>query len=129
MLKLVNKKATVHRLLLTSHAYKIASKVHVSANGERTTGTEETKKLGYVSFTENRESNFYARELKTIHLVAENCVGLKLEFDQAYVNEKNEHKQIGIAKIQIIGMTSSKKWPTPTTVFLQRPREHRRRKL
>ena len=110
ILKLVNKKATVHRLLLTSHAYKIASKVHVSAvTVNEKTGTEETKKLGYVSFTENRESNFYARELKTIHLVAENCVGLKLEFDEAYVNEKNEHKQIGIAKIQIIGMTLEQK--------------------
>ena len=65
-----------------------------------------------MSFTENRESNFYARELKTIHLVAENCVGLKLEFDEAYVNEKNEHKQIGIAKIQIIGMTLEQKMPT-----------------
>ena len=60
-----------------------------------------------MSFSENRESNFHARELKTIHLVAENCTELKLELDQAYKNEKNA-RQIGIAKIQIIGMTRTK---------------------
>jgi len=110
VLKLLEPKSTVHQLLLTSHAYKIASKVHISATTvSADAGKEETKKLGYVSFSENRESNFHARELKTIHLVAENCTGLKLEFDQAYKNEKNVHGQIGIAKIQIIGMTPAQK--------------------
>ena len=110
VLKLLEPKSTVHQLLLTSHAYKIASKVHVSATTvSADAGKEETKKLGYVSFSENRESNFHARELKTIHLVAENCTELKLEFDQAYKNEKNVHGQIGIAKIQIIGMTPAQK--------------------
>jgi len=114
-LELMDRQSTVHQLLLTSHAYKIASRVHVSARTVcEESGKEETRKLGYVSFTENRESNFHARELKTIHLVAENCVGLKLEFDEAYENEKNEHKQIGIAKIQIIGTTLEQKMVNAT---------------
>jgi len=101
---LKDERACVNQLVLTAHAYKIARKVHVSAVCAAKDGSRrERRKLGWVSFTDNRESGFNAREMKTIHLYAEDCCELMLEFDEPYANERNKEKQVGIAKVQIIG--------------------------
>ncbi|KAJ3116190.1 hypothetical protein HDU96_010216 [Phlyctochytrium bullatum] len=69
--------------------------------GEGTKKVEFTR-LGYVSLSDNAQSQYRARELKSIHIDAEGDY-IKINCGKNFINTLNLYNQIGIVAINILG--------------------------
>ncbi|CAI5731822.1 unnamed protein product [Hyaloperonospora brassicae] len=58
--------------------------------------------LGFFRLKSNVQSQYRARELKTVHVHAEATL-LKLRIHNCYANEHNRHNQVGIMAIRLCG--------------------------
>ena len=56
----------------------------------------------YVSLSDNVESAYKARELKSVHLDAEACF-IKLSLHKCYVNALNLYNQVGLVAVNVLG--------------------------
>ncbi|KAK6175360.1 hypothetical protein SNE40_013841 [Patella caerulea] len=59
-------------------------------------------RVGYVSFSDNENSGYKARELKSIHVDAHG-VFLKLVLHKNHINKHNLYNQVGLIAINVIG--------------------------
>eukprot|EP01060_Flectonema_neradi_P014389 TRINITY_DN2108_c0_g1_i2.p1 TRINITY_DN2108_c0_g1~~TRINITY_DN2108_c0_g1_i2.p1 ORF type:complete len:861 (+),score=179.37 TRINITY_DN2108_c0_g1_i2:250-2832(+) len=117
----------IEQIQFLSHASKIASKIEVfvseptqqsSHNRSYYQLDEATwKRLGYLSLSPNEESDYMARELKTVHV---NCdaLYLRLLLHKCHINAYNYYNQVGLVAINILGSMGPtyKQSPTPYTL-------------
>ena len=117
----------VEQIQFLSHASKIASKVEVfvseptmdSSQRREYYGLEEAiwKRLGYLSLSPNEESDYMARELKTVHV---NCdaLYLRLLLHKCHINAYNYYNQVGLVALNVIGSMGPtyRQSPTPYTL-------------
>ncbi|RHY29613.1 hypothetical protein DYB32_005998 [Aphanomyces invadans] len=59
-------------------------------------------RLGFLSLKSNKESQYTARELKTVHIDSTTRF-VKFKLHQCYINEKNLYSQVGIVAINLNG--------------------------
>jgi centrosomal protein CEP104 len=59
-------------------------------------------RLGYLTLKSNVESNYLARELKTVHIDQE-AYFIKLLLHSCYINERNIYSQVGIMAVNLCG--------------------------
>ena len=90
-----------------SHQYLIATKVdiHVLCPQAETAGEDGWTKLGHFVFESNQESDFAARELKTVKIDRMMTTQVKLSFWRGHVNKHNIYNQVGVVSVNLIG------WP------------------
>ncbi|XP_020607283.1 centrosomal protein of 104 kDa-like [Orbicella faveolata] len=97
----------VRKLQLLSHQFMISSKVEVliskvPAGQPPSLLTTKFKRLGYVGLSDNENTDFKARELKSIHLDAEGHF-VKLILHKNHVNKYNIYNQVGLVAVNVIG--------------------------
>lgn len=97
----------VRKLQLLSHQFMISSKVEVliskvPAGQPPSLLTSKFKRLGYVGLSDNENTDFKARELKSIHLDAEGHF-VKLILHKNHVNKYNIYNQVGLVAVNVIG--------------------------
>mmetsp|Transcript_9300 Transcript_9300/g.17806 ORF Transcript_9300/g.17806 Transcript_9300/m.17806 type:complete len:244 (+) Transcript_9300:1316-2047(+) len=104
---------TVQTLEILSHQSKISPKIELFICFPPTTGLKY-RRLGYVAFSSNDDSQHRARELKTVHL-NQSCTKLKLLLHEGYTNHLNPHKQVGLIAINPIGVPYTVPKPEPVS--------------
>lgn len=60
------------------------------------------KTASFLTLKSNAESNFMARELKTVH-IANDATFVKLVLHQCYMNERNLYSQVGVMAVNLCG--------------------------
>ena len=94
--------AHVEKLQLLSHQSKIATQIEIIlGSGEDFTNAVYTR-LGALSLNDNIQSNWRARELKSVY-INKDCQFMKLRLHKCYVNKYNLYNQVGLIAINIIG--------------------------
>eukprot|EP00754_Rhynchopus_humris_P008902 Rhum_TRINITY_DN13870_c0_g1::Rhum_TRINITY_DN13870_c0_g1_i5::g.65230::m.65230/K16458/CEP104; centrosomal protein CEP104 len=117
----------VEQIQFLSDACKVATRIEVFI-GEPTRqssgqlryyepDTAAWKRLGYLSLSSNENSDYIARELKTVHV---NCTALylRLLFHQCHINAYNYYNQVGLVALNVIGKTGEPYHQTPTAYQL-----------
>jgi len=86
------------QIQVLSHQSNIATKIelYLSEDGR------QYARLGFLSLKSNKESNYTARELKTVH-IDNRALFVKMKLHQCYINEKNLYSQVGIVAINLMG--------------------------
>jgi centrosomal protein CEP104 len=96
-------KSHLQSLQYLSHQCKISSKVevHIALAGE-TSQNPVFKKLGYFTLSNNENSNFQSRELKTVYV---DCPAqfVKFVFLAPYANSLNFFNQVGVIALSFFG--------------------------
>ncbi|OQR82026.1 hypothetical protein THRCLA_11199 [Thraustotheca clavata] len=90
--------ARVTQIQVLSHQCYIATKIELYLSLDGIT----YQRLGFLSLKSNKESQYTARELKTVHIDAVTRY-IKFKMHQCYINEKNLYSQVGIVAINING--------------------------
>ncbi|OQR81004.1 hypothetical protein ACHHYP_16869 [Achlya hypogyna] len=90
--------ARVTQIQVLSHQCYIATKIELYLS----TDGETFSRLGFMNLKSNKESQYTARELKTVHIDAVTHF-IKFKLHQCYVNEKNLYSQVGIVAINVNG--------------------------
>ncbi|KAH9126690.1 hypothetical protein LEN26_000583 [Aphanomyces euteiches] len=88
----------ITQIQVLSHQSHIATKIELFLSQDLTSFT----RLGYLGLKSNKESQYTARELKTVHIDAV-ARYVKFRLHQCYVNEKNLYSQVGIVAINVNG--------------------------
>ncbi|DAZ92690.1 TPA: hypothetical protein N0F65_010109 [Lagenidium giganteum] len=102
ILKLMDGLCRVTQVQILSHQSHIASKIELFLGKGSSLQDAAFQRLGYLTLKSNVESNYMARELKTVHIDNE-AVFIKLVLHQCYVNERNLYCQVGIMAINLCG--------------------------
>lgn len=87
---------------LLSHQTHIATKIELFLSRSASLPDASYQRLGYLTLKSNVESNYMARELKTVHIDNE-AVLVKLVLHQCFINERNLYSQVGIMAINLCG--------------------------
>jgi centrosomal protein CEP104 len=106
----------IQKLQLLAHHFKIPTKIELYCGKTRArldSGLENGDKsldvqwfnLGHVGFSDNYESGYKARELKSINIDAQGEF-LKIVVYKCYVNTLNLYNQVGIVALNVLGMAS-----------------------
>ncbi|KAI9918926.1 hypothetical protein PsorP6_012051 [Peronosclerospora sorghi] len=104
VLQLQDGRCRVHQVQLLSHQTHIATKIDVFLSLNLSFHGDATRfsRLGFFTLKANTESNYSARELKTVH-INQDAVLLKLRIHSCHVNEHNVYNQVGIMAITLCG--------------------------
>eukprot|EP01062_Namystynia_karyoxenos_P024292 TRINITY_DN1944_c2_g7_i1.p1 TRINITY_DN1944_c2_g7~~TRINITY_DN1944_c2_g7_i1.p1 ORF type:complete len:965 (+),score=328.19 TRINITY_DN1944_c2_g7_i1:151-3045(+) len=104
--------AHVQQMQFLSHESKIATKIEVfvcepSAESRRTRQfppyeNAQWRRLGYLSLSPNEQSEYLARELKTVH-VSCHAVYVRLLVHKCHVNSFNFFNQVGLVAVNVVG--------------------------
>ncbi|ETW01476.1 hypothetical protein H310_06987 [Aphanomyces invadans] len=86
------------QIQVLSHQSYIATKIELYLSMDNITYT----RLGFLSLKSNKESQYTARELKTVHIDSTTRF-VKFKLHQCYINEKNLYSQVGIVAINLNG--------------------------
>eukprot|EP00050_Salpingoeca_kvevrii_P002330 m.190977 g.190977 ORF g.190977 m.190977 type:complete len:1120 (-) comp10589_c1_seq3:1602-4961(-) len=96
----------VRKIQLLAHQYKISTKVEIfvgmAADVEQPCFSDcEFERLGHVSFSDNKASEYKSRELKSVHV---DVIGqfVKFVLRKNHVNHLNLYNQVGMVAINII---------------------------
>ncbi|RLN86256.1 hypothetical protein BBJ28_00023225, partial [Nothophytophthora sp. Chile5] len=89
----------VTQVQLLSHQTHIATKMELFV---ASTASENFQRLGFLTLKANEESNYLARELKTVHIDQEALL-IKLKLHECHVNQHNLYGQVGIMAINLCG--------------------------
>jgi len=103
----LEKRSRLKKVQVLSHQYLIASRVEffvgdippdlpVNLQNARYT------RLGYVALSDNEQTDYKARELKSVHVDAVG-IYLKLVIHKNHVNKYNLYNQVGVIAINVIG--------------------------
>ncbi|KDO27607.1 hypothetical protein SPRG_06875 [Saprolegnia parasitica CBS 223.65] len=90
--------ARITQIQVLSHQCYIATKIELYLS----TDGAAFSRLGFLSLKSNKESQYTARELKTVHIDAFTRY-IKLKLHQCYINEKNLYSQVGLVAINVNG--------------------------
>merc|ERR1712166_243068 len=87
------------RIEVLSHHFLIPSRIEffISADGDK------FKRLGYVKMSDNNDTEYRARELKSVHLNASGKI-LKILVHEPHTNKHNKHQQVGLVAIGLYGI-------------------------
>ena len=122
------KPTVISQLQVMSHEACIPQRVEVLVGNQESAEPhfEDFHTLGYFHFTDNKESELKAREVKTISFNVR-CNLVMLKFYSCHMNSRNLFNQIGIARITVLG-----DWVQETLTnygYTDRPRSHRNNSL
>lgn len=97
------RKTQLHSFQYLSHQCKIASKVelYIALNGQNT-NEPVFKKLGYFTLSNNENSKYQSRELKTVYIEAP-VQFVKFVFQHPYANNLNFFNQVGVIALSFFG--------------------------
>lgn len=90
------------QLQILSHQSKIASKIDLFVGQGNDYHSASFKRLGYLSLDNNEQSNYQARELKTIH-INRSASFLRLLIHKCHINKLNLFNQVGLIAINLVG--------------------------
>ena len=90
----------VKQLQFLSHQYKISSKIEILIFNPK--GSKKYKKIGFLSLDSNEQSNFQARELKSVYIDYE-CLKIKLLLHRCHINQLNQSVQVGLIAFNVLG--------------------------
>ncbi|XP_062506109.1 centrosomal protein of 104 kDa-like isoform X2 [Corticium candelabrum] len=97
----------LRKLQILSHQYMIASKIelHIGICPPGSSCSYHNcrfQRLGYISLSDNKATQFQARELKSIHIDA---IGQFIKFVSLknYINKRNIFNQVGLVAVNVIG--------------------------
>ena len=122
VLRLGDGPCSIHTIELLAHEYLIPQKIEiiVASNNADNDGERllvdparsfdectNITKLGYVAFSQNAESNYSARELKTVSLGGQKAYFVKLRLHSSHPNELNVHNQVALVGLELIGHSAS----------------------
>lgn len=93
---------TVQQLQILSHQSKITPKIEIFVCFPPSDGLK-FRRLGFIAFSDNEESKFQARELKTVHL-NQPLTSMKLLLHEGYLNAQNPYRQVALIAINPIGV-------------------------
>lgn len=104
---LMKESVRIRKLQILSHQFMISSKVEVliskvPSGQSPSLLTSKFQRLGYVGLSNNENTDFKARELKSIHLDAEGHF-VKLVLHKNHVNKYNIYNQVGLVAVNVIG--------------------------
>lgn len=127
-----NEQVELSKIQFLSHQSKIASKVEIvvaddldennfpfsssSSNAEQQRSItfdqcRSIRRLGYVSLNSNEQSQYQARELKSINISSQRALFVKFILHDCWKNELNPYNQVGIISIQLLGSLLTQKAP------------------
>lgn len=98
----------IQQLQFLSHQFKISSKIELYINMPEDPDNLppmeyfKWKRLGYLSLDSNEESNFQARELKSVYIDAQ-ALFLKIVLNNCHSNAHNIYNQVGLIAINALG--------------------------
>ncbi|KAJ0064723.1 hypothetical protein NL108_012655, partial [Boleophthalmus pectinirostris] len=97
----LEERSRVRKLQLLAHQYMIPSRVDFHI-GDSLPTSSPLRKLGYVSLSDNQQTGFKARELKSVHVDA---IGthLRITLHQNHVNPHNRYNQVALVAINVLG--------------------------
>lgn len=90
----------VKQISILSHQSKIATKIVIHS---RLDSEKEWTRLGYLSLESNVNSNYQARELKTVNVHDKASLYLRFSFEANYVNNHNIFNQVGVISLCVFG--------------------------
>ncbi|TMW68162.1 hypothetical protein Poli38472_007834 [Pythium oligandrum] len=102
VLKLQDGRSRVTQVQLLSHQTHIATKIELFLSSSNSLQDATFQRLGYLTLKSNVESNYMARELKTVHINNE-ATFVKLLLHQCYINERNIYSQVGVMAVNLCG--------------------------
>jgi len=95
----------IRKLQLLSHQHMIASKVELyvgrQVGGASSLDHAEFLRLGYISLSDNEQTGFRSRELKSVNLDASGQL-VKLVLHRNHINTPNLYNQVGLVALNII---------------------------
>ncbi|CAL8106994.1 unnamed protein product [Calicophoron daubneyi] len=105
-------RARMCKIQVLSHQYLIASKIEFyigEAPEDDVNHFENAKytKLGYVVLSDNLNTDFRVRELKSVHVDASGSF-VRLLLHKSYANRLNNYDQVGIIAINLLGIFTDK---------------------
>ncbi|RHY18501.1 hypothetical protein DYB25_006292 [Aphanomyces astaci] len=98
------------QIQVLSHQSHIATKVELYLSLDNAT----YNRLGFLSLKSNKESQYTARELKTVHINS-TARFVKFKLHQCYINDKNVYSQVGIVAINLNGEAEEETGPSSST--------------
>jgi len=98
----LSRPSRLSQVQLLSHQSKIATKIELYVGEGGSYSTANWKRLGYLSLADNSQSDYQARELKSVYI---DCTGafLKLLVHKCYLNTHNIYNQVGIVAVNLLG--------------------------
>ena len=109
---------SIHTIELLAHEFLIPQKVEIIIASNDSDDDEierrldharsfddctNVQRLGYVAFSKNAESNYSARELKTVSLGGQKANFVKLRLHSPHPNGLNVHNQVALVGLELIG--------------------------
>eukprot|EP00359_Climacostomum_virens_P001925 CAMPEP_0204900574 /NCGR_PEP_ID=MMETSP1397-20131031/2553_1 /ASSEMBLY_ACC=CAM_ASM_000891 /TAXON_ID=49980 /ORGANISM="Climacostomum Climacostomum virens, Strain Stock W-24" /LENGTH=780 /DNA_ID=CAMNT_0052068743 /DNA_START=85 /DNA_END=2424 /DNA_ORIENTATION=+ len=100
--------ARVKQLQFLSHQFKVSSKIELYTYYPETPGSVppldsiKFKRLGYLSLDSNEQSNYQARELKSVYIDVVTLY-LKLVLNKCHINKFNLFNQVGLIAVNALG--------------------------
>ncbi|XP_077400898.1 centrosomal protein of 104 kDa isoform X2 [Vanacampus margaritifer] len=100
-------RSRVKKLQLLAHHYLIPAKVEfhigdIPPDPSTSMVIGQLQKLGYVSLSDNENTGFRARELKSVHLDAVGTY-LRITFHRNHANRHNHYNQVALVAINVLG--------------------------
>lgn len=90
----------IKQISVLSHQSKISTKLVIHSKLEQ---NKEWSRLGYLSLESNVNSNYLARELKTVNIHDKPSLFLRFSFESNYVNNHNIFNQVGVISLCVFG--------------------------
>jgi centrosomal protein CEP104 len=100
--------ARIKQLQFLSHQFKVSSKIELYSYCPESPGTVPAldsikfKRLGYLSLDSNEQSNYQARELKSVYIDVTSLY-LKLVLNKCHINKFNLFNQVGLIAVNCLG--------------------------
>ncbi|KAJ0036134.1 hypothetical protein NQD34_004811 [Periophthalmus magnuspinnatus] len=97
----LEERSRVRKLQLLAHQYMIPSRVDFHI-GDSLPTSSPLHKLGYVSLSDNQQTAFKARELKSVHV---DSIGthLRITLHENHANPHNRYNQVALVAINVLG--------------------------
>uniref|UniRef100_A0A8C6UAT5 Centrosomal protein of 104 kDa n=1 Tax=Neogobius melanostomus TaxID=47308 RepID=A0A8C6UAT5_9GOBI len=97
----LEERSRVRKLQLLAHQFMIPSRVELHI-GEGPSDNSPMRRLGYVSLSDNEQTSFKARELKSVHVDAIGTY-LRITLHQNHGNRYNRFNQVALVAINVLG--------------------------
>ncbi|TYZ60871.1 hypothetical protein PybrP1_001443 [[Pythium] brassicae (nom. inval.)] len=102
VLQLLDGACRLTQVQLLSHQTHIATKIELFLSTSPSLHAAAFQRLGFLTLKSNAESNYMARELKTVH-IDNDASFVKLLLHQCYANERNIYSQVGVMAVNLCG--------------------------
>lgn len=107
----------ISQLQILSHEHKIPSKVEVFTGTGEDYATCAFQRLGFITFDSNEETNFQARELKSVKMNS-TASFIKLILHPCHINKVNLFNQVGLVALNIVGEAEDLNYQAPSAEIL-----------